>query len=109
MSARRRLPSRLGCAPGAGLQSLGSRTDSQSTTILHRVSWAMLWPSRDALQKLGKALCRGDGRNEPPGRAQVGDWQPTTAGRVPPDEPEFSQLLANAQSELQRLIEVLDY
>ena len=72
MSARRRLPSRLGCAPGAGLRSLGSRR-------WWRTRW---WPTRWSVAAVsdaaGKAVPAGVA-----GQALPEPYVPGSGDRVP--------------------------
>lgn len=89
--------------------SLSGLTAEQTTTVLHRASRHLLWDSRDALRDLGRALCRWDGREDPPGLAALRRWKPRAGGRVPPQDPEREQMLAAAGTTVTELVEVLGY
>ncbi|MBB1496167.1 hypothetical protein J4N02_14880 [Propioniciclava sp. MC1595] len=91
------------------LPLLAGLTPEQSTTVLHRISRSLLWPSSEALIELGRALCRWDGRGTPPGLAALPEWEPTAGGRVPPVDPERSRLIEAAGESAAELIHVLGY
>lgn len=81
----------------------------QVTTVVHRISNYSMASCRAPLEKLGEALCRWDGRGQPPGRVNLGEWTPSGGGTVPPKEPHLSKLLEEERDGLAKLIEALRY
>jgi hypothetical protein len=90
--------------------ALARLSSAEVTTVVHRVMWAGLNDScRTPLIAFGQALCRWDGRGDPPGRATLGAWEPSAGGTVPPEEPHLSKLLDEQRVRLAKLIDVLGY